>query len=279
MPLLAGVAEGRPRAEMQSIRLGFTETVDGSGCASTTFERAAPPGQALRLEPRVGSDVGESDVIRVTDARVDGGRAIWTLSPADFECSIHEDDPSWSWTTGEQAWSVTTRRSVLAIRTASRGGVTSIGGFRIRHTRRSAPTIAKARRYFGRPSSLRRRHGSWRVSCRAHWRRLGLTIDLLNLGGRNPCRHGFVQSGRVRGRSPWPWTAVVGRQLGVALGTTDSYLDAEYIGESGIDQRTWTLDEVYIPYGDGGFAPSLSALLDQHGRVNGFEFWVGAGGD
>ena len=88
-----------------------------------------------------------------------------------------------------------------------------------------------------------------------------------------------MQSGRVRGRSPWPWTAVVGRQLGVALGTTDSYLDEEYIGESGIDQRTWTLDEVYILYGDGGFAPSLSALLDQQGRVNGFEFWVGAGGD
>jgi hypothetical protein len=145
-----------------------------------------------------------------------------------------------------------------------------------RYTRRTAPTVRRARRHFGRPSSLRRRYG---VGCRARWNRIGLTIDLIKLGGRNPCRHGFVQAGRVKGRRASDWTALVANDPGVALGTTDAFLEHEFVGEPGETDRGWTLADVFIPYGDGGYDPSFSALLSRRGTVKGFEFWVGAGGD
>ena len=75
------------------------------------------------------------------------------------------------------------------------------------------------------------------------------------------------------------WTAIVARDPGLVVGTSDTYLEAELIGEPGRSSRLWTLGEVWIPYGDAGYAPALSARLDRRGSVAGFEFWVGAGGD
>jgi hypothetical protein len=66
---------------------------------------------------------------------------------------------------------------------------------------------------------------------------------------------------------------------GVALGTTDAFLDSEFVGEPGETDQAWTLADVYIPYGEAGYYPSLSALLNPSGAVRGYEFWVGAGGD
>lgn len=192
-------------------------------------------------------------------------------------CASYDGDPSWTWSTGEQSWSVTYRKSAYTIRASPRGGIRTIGGFRVRpYTRRSAPTIRRARQHFGRPSSLRRRYG---VGCRARWNRIGLTIDVINLGGRDPCRHGFVQVGHVRGGAASKWTALVANDPGVVLGTSDAFLEEELVGESGETGRAWTLAEVFIPYGDAGYYPSLSAILDRGGTVRGFEFYVGAGGD
>jgi hypothetical protein len=75
------------------------------------------------------------------------------------------------------------------------------------------------------------------------------------------------------------WAAVVARDPGIAVGTSQEFLDSELIGEPGETGRTWTLADVFIPYGDEGYYPSLSALLNRVGAVRGFEFWVGAGGD
>ena len=250
----------------------------GTGCAPATLSRRATGSNPLQFHPPVGADVGSfGDSLIVTDARLGGGQVTWTVHPAAPSCALYQSDPLWSWSTDRRPWAVTHRDSAYVIRARRRGGVRSIAGFRVDgYTRRSAPTITKARRFFGKPSSLRR---SYRVACRARWNRIGLTIDFINLGGRNPCRHGYLQAGRVRGNTSPRWTAVVGRDSGVAVGTTDVFLDYERIGEPGDTDRAWTLAKVFIPYGEPGYYPSLSALLSRAGAVGGFEFWVGAGGD
>jgi hypothetical protein len=275
--VVAAPAPAKPRVEHVRVRLGVTAELTGIGCAPATLVRSASGEVPLSFDPAVGDDVGFVDSVIVTAATLGGGQASWTVHPTAEECAFYETDPSWTWSTDERPWSVMYRTSAYTIRASRRGGILSIGSFRVDlYTRRSAPTIRRARRHFGKPSSLRRRYG---VGCRARWNRIGLTIDLINLGGRRPCRHGFVQAGRVTGRAASRWTAVVANDPGVALGTTDDFLNEELVGEPGETRRTWTLAEVFIPYGDAGYYPSLSALLNPRSRVTGFEFWVGAGGD
>ncbi len=60
--------------------------------------------------------------------------------------------------------------------------VRSIGSFDTTRTRRYAPTIARATRAFGKPSSRVRRFGG----CVVKWKRLGLRIDFHNFGGTPP---------------------------------------------------------------------------------------------
>jgi hypothetical protein len=231
----------------------------------------------VHFRPAVGDDIGSIDSIVVTAATLGGGQVSWTAQPTAEECDYYKEDPSWVWSSAETAWGVTQRASAYTIRASRHGGIRSIAGFRVdRLTRKSAPTIRKARRRFGKPSSLRRRYD---VSCRARWDRIGLTIDFLNLGIGSPCRHGFVQAGQVKGPAASKWTAVVVGAPGVALGTTEGFLESELIGERGETPHAWTLADVFIPFGDAGYYPSLSALLNRRGAVRGFDFWVGAGGE
>ena len=270
-------AHAGPRFERVAVRYGIVAELAGAGCTTASFVRSTAGEDPVRFEPAVGEDVGDFDSVVVTDAALADGRGSWTVQPTAEECAYHEGDPSWTWSTGDRSWAVTHRTSARTIRASRHRGIRSIGGFRVnRRSRAKAPTIKRARRHFGRPSSLRRRY---RVACRARWDRIGLTIDLLNLGGRNPCRHGFVQAGRVSGRHASDWTGVVAKAPGVALGTTDEFFEDAFIGEPGETRRLWTLADVFIPYGDGGYAPSLSARLGRRGAVRGFEFWVAAGGD
>jgi hypothetical protein len=270
-------AVAKPRLEDVQVRYGVVAELSGVGCTSASLTRPIPGDEPVQFEPAVGEDVGYVDSIIVTSATLGGGHVVWTAQPTAEECDYHKDDPSWAWSTEETAWGVTHRASAYTIRASRHRGIRSIAGFRVDHlTRKSAPTIRKARRHFGKPSSLRRRYG---VSCRARWDRIGLTIDFLNLGIGNPCRHGFVQAGQVRGPAASKWTAVVASDPGVALGTTEDFLDHELIGEPGESAQVWTLADVFVPYGDAGYYPSLSALLNRGGDVRGFDFWVGAGGD
>jgi hypothetical protein len=274
---VASPALAELRVEQVAMRFGLVAELTGVGCAPATLSRPSTGDEALSFDPAIGQDVGFFDSVVVTAATLGGGHAIWTVHPTADECAYYAGDLDWTWSTDERPWAVTHRTAAYTIRASRHGGIRSIAGFRVnRDTRRTAPTIRRARRHFGKPSSLSRRYG---VGCRARWKRIGLTIDLINLGGRHPCRHGFVQAGRVRGPAASQWTVLVADDPGVALGTRDAYLDAESVGEPGERHRTWTLADVWIPYGDAGYHPSASALLNRRGAVAGFEFWVGAGGD
>jgi hypothetical protein len=270
-------AHGKALVESPRVQFGVVAQVEGAGCSQATFSRRTRAREPLTLTPAVGQHVGDYDDIVVTDARVVAGSAVWTVQPTSDECQFYADDATWSWATEERSWGLVYRERSYVIRATAHHGVRSIAGFRVRgRTLKSLPTIRKARRRLGRPSSIRRND----VSCRARWDSLGLTIYFVNYGIGNPCRHGFAQSGRVRaeGKSA-PWTAVVGNRPGVATGTTEDFLDYELIGEPSESSGAWSLADAWIPYGDAGFYPILTALVSSGGRVRGFEFWIGAGGD
>jgi hypothetical protein len=274
---LVAPALARPHVEQVDVQFGVVAELAGAGCTSASLSRPAAGDDPLSFDPAVGDEVGYVDALVVTGTALGAGQATWTVQPTAEECALYQDDPSWTWSTDERAWAVTHRVSAYTIRASRHNGVRSIAGFRVNgRSRGSAPTIRKARRHFGKPSFLHRRYG---VGCRARWNRIGLTIDLLNLGGRHPCRHGFVQAGTVKGPAASKWAAVVAGDSGVALGTSDAFLESELVGEPGGSSRAWTLADVFVPYGDASYDPSLSALLRRNGAVRGFEFWVGAGGD
>jgi hypothetical protein len=271
----AAVADAGPRPRTEQVRLGFTADVHGVGCTSSTLTHAVPSDQIVRYEPALGAMVDDLDTVQVTDVRLVTGEAVWTLAPTQDECEFWEGTGNWSWSTGERTWAAMYLSSVRVLRGTRWNGVESIAGFRVNgRTRASAPTVRKARRFFGRPSGRRRGDNF----CQLRWRRLGLTITFANFGLGDACRRGLTQWGRVRGGST-PWTAAIGRRPPVALGTTASYLDYLAIDGRHPGGRAWTIAEEYVPYGDGGFVPTISALLDRRDRTVGFEFWVGAAGD
>jgi hypothetical protein len=273
----AAAADAKPRLESTRVQFGVVARVQGAGCAPAAFSTATRAIEPLTLIPSVGDYVGDFEDIIVTNAGIGAGRVEWTMQPTQDECDLYADDPSWSWASEERSWGLTYRERAYVIRSSAHNGIRSIAGFRVNgRTRKSAPTIRKARRRLGRPSSLRRND----VSCRAKWERLALTIYFVNFGLGNPCRVGFAQWRRVHASGePARWTAVVGRDPGVAADTTEEFLEYEMIGEPSDRAGYWTLADVWIPYGDAGYYPSLSARLSAGGRVRGFEFWIGAGGD
>jgi hypothetical protein len=272
---LPAVADAGPRPRIEHVRLGFTADVHGVGCTSSTLSHAVPSDQVVRFEPALGAMVDDLNTVQVTDVRFVAGEAVWTLAPTQDECEFWEGTGDWNWSTGERTWAATYPSSARVIRSTRWNGVESIAGFRMNgRTRASAPTVRTARRFFGRPSERRRGDNF----CRLRWRRLGLTITFANFGLGDPCRRGLTQWGRVRGGSA-PWTAAIGRRPAVALGTTASYLEHLVIDGRHTGGQAWTLAEEYVPYGDGGFVPTVSALLDGRDRTVGFEFWVGAAGD
>ena len=272
----SSVALARPRPETPRVQFGVMGRAFGAGCASASFSTSTRATRPLRFTPPVGANVGMYVDLLVTDTEVADGRARWTVQPPGYECAVHADDPSWSWAGERRGWGLTYREPAYVVRASRWGGVRSIAGWRVdRRTRRSAPTIRKARRHFGRPSSISRDA----TSCHAHWRRMRLTMVFVNYGGRHPCRHGFAQAGFVRARGPRrTWTVLVGDRPGVAAGTRRGFLDYALIGEPGRTRGYWTLAEVFLPYGDPGYYPSVAAIFDRRARVSAFELWIGAGG-
>jgi hypothetical protein len=255
--------------------LGFTADVGGVGCTRATLSRPIPSDRVVSFAPALGATLEELDAVSVTGVGMATGQAVWTVAPMQYECDLRKDVSNWTWRTGEQTWAATYLQSVRAIRSTRWNGLRSIAGFRVNgRTRASAPTVRKARRFFGPPS--RRRSGDG--FCRLRWRRLGLTITFASFGRGDPCTNGLTQWGRARAGTA-PWTAAIGRRPGVALGTTASYLEDLVIAGRQPPGRAWTLAEQYVPHGDGSLVPTVSALLDRRDRTVGFEFWVGAAGD
>lgn len=270
-----GTAAAAPTAEDVEIRTGIMAQIDGSGCAPAQLSQQVGDGQVVDLEPRVGEDVGEVDSLLVTEASSESRLARWTVVPSATECALRGDGFAWPWSTGTRAWTITQLDARYALRVHASRGVRSIAGFNARWKGRTGPTVARARRHFGNPSTVKQRYD---VSCRVTWKRLGLTLDFVNFGGHNPCRRGYLQVGRIDGPHAARWAAISGTGAGWSVGTSDAYLEDLFIGEQG-EGRRWTLAEVYVPYGEGGYIPSLSALLTSSGIVRGYEFWAGAGGD
>jgi hypothetical protein len=281
--------EAAPTRTLEPIRHGFERQVGGLGCSSAQVTARVAAGQVVRAQPDEGDSVGVD--AEVLDVAVGDGRIVWTVGPNADTCSLNDslDGPgSWTWSTwDDQVWEVVYRRRVYAIKATRFDGVRSIAGFRVSpHGRRSIPTVRRAKRAFGQPGSIRRGPGNSRVACTARWRRLGLTAVFVNYGGHPPCRFGHLQTATVSGPRAADWAAIIGRQAGTTTGTSLAFLERRFIGDHDeFGGRRWTLAEVWLPYGDAGFYPAVSATFSGRGRlrginvVRGFEFYIGAGGD
>lgn len=105
------------------------------------------------------------------------------------------------------------------------------------------------------------------------WDRIGLKITFVNWGGNNACRHGFVQAADIT--KPRLWAMVVGQRPGIVETSQPEYLASR--GRTVDSDEGWGLAEVFIPYGDADYYPSLTAFGDE--RITRYRVWVGAGGD
>lgn len=150
------------------------------------------------------------------------------------------------------------------------GFITGLGPVRV--NARNA-TLANAYRVFGRPSSSSGRGTIRRVS----WKKAGVSIVAATLGGcrRKACRTDelYVATARVSGPR---WQTAAGLKVGdPASRIAELYPDAEppSDGSGGI-----AVQEAYFPYGDGGYAPTITAKV-RAGVVSGFVVNVGAQGE
>jgi hypothetical protein len=266
--LLAASADADPQPRVEQVRLGFTTDVRGVGCTRATLSRRLPSDRVVRVVPAAGATLAARSVTTVTGVGVIGRQAVWTVAPTQGECDLRTGTSNWRWRTGEQLWTATYLQSVRAIRATRWNGLLSIAGLRVNRST-GAATSREARRYFGPPSRLRRGD----ALCWLHWRRLGLAITFASRGDGDPCIRGVAHRGRVRGGTV-PWTAIVGRRPGVALGTTAAYLENLVIGGRHSRGRAWTLAERYLRGGDGAMMSAVSARLDRRDHVVGFEFRV-----
>lgn len=83
----------------------------------------------------------------------------------------------------------------------------------------------------------------------------------------------------VTGSRPRQWVAFVEGSAAIPHGSQIRFLSARGLAERDVyGRRTWTLADVYTPYGDGGAIPSVMAHVGD-GEVTGFEAWIGGAGD
>ena len=138
---------------------------------------------------------------------------------------------------------------------------------------------------FGVPSEFHRESGEL---CPAQWRDIGLLINFVNLGGRNPCGpEGAVGSAAVGGfeaeQAGWK------TDRGAKIGTSQEELLDLYpemapeparspAAASDFPGRPFHLVSRPSVIGSSGSTPSLAARLDS-GTATAYELYVGAGGD
>jgi hypothetical protein len=285
----AASAGAAPRRTLEPIRHGLYERVQGVGCTTAQVAADIVGRRVVRAQPDEGDSVGVD--VEVLDVAVGNGQIVWTVGPDAETCALNDSldgAGNWDWSTWRDAmWEVVYRRRVYAIKASYAGGVKSIAGFRVApRTRRSTPNVRRVKRAFGPPDSLRRGRGSSRVACRARWRQLGLTAVFVNFGGNPPCRFGYLQTAMIAGSAARRWAAAIGRRPGLTPGTSLGFVETEFIGEDdAFGRRLWTLSEVWVPYGESGYIPAVSASFSGQGRllrtdrVRGFELYIGAGGD
>jgi hypothetical protein len=150
------------------------------------------------------------------------------------------------------------------------GHVSSIGKFRPS----SDPTIAAAKRAFGRPSSRTRTSA---LSCDVRWSRLRLRITFTTFGGVGPgesiCgdRVGRAQTFAVRGSRVRTWRGLrVGQREAQVL---KRHPRAEF------RRGRWWIRTTRSLVGGGGEFPVVDATVNDSGRIEAIRGWIGAAGD
>lgn len=236
-------------------------------CAPRSFEVDTTAPMDARPLPDVGDFVDDTEMVVVAFRR-DGSLAIWDIAPSPALCgesaAINEqltDVPL------RMRW--TTRR--YALRAGERSGVRSFAGLRVNDWRQP-PTARATRRAFGAPTTIKR--GKYQ-DCTITWARLGLRVVFVNYGGRPACSSGFFQAARIT--DPSKWAVIVGSRPGIVESSAPGYLSARLRATE--TAYGWSLAEVFIPWGDPGYYPSILAKSDELGPIEEYEVWVGAGGD
>ena len=281
--------EAAPRETVETVRHGIFETVGGVGCSTATISAVISGSDVVRVQPEEGDSVGISAaVLRVNVA---DDRVTWTIGPTESTCSLNAsiyESNQWDWKTWNDAsWHILFRDRLYGITASPTKGVRSIAGFRVVPRGRSySPTLRRARRALGRPTSVRRGRGVYNDVCWARWTHLGLRATFVNFGLGPPCSKGLLQLARIEGAQTRRWVATVGRTPGFMAGTSLDYLEDLGVGsQDSVGRRLWTLADRFLPYGSAGYVPTVSAIFTGSGRlrgtdtIRGFDLYVGAAGD
>ena len=150
-------------------------------------------------------------------------------------------------------------------------GDTRIGSFAVKKD----GTLSGAIGAFGEPAHLRRRY----ESCVATWPGYGLTMDVYNLGGQDPCtpEYGFFSRAVLHGRR---WRTASGLRIGMpSRMVLRLHPHATWHrGERGFWPSGWWLVTRGSPYGDHSGYPGILAET-RNGRVFAFHVRYPAGGD
>jgi hypothetical protein len=285
--LLGSVSIASARKTLEYVDAGVVTSAMGSGCGTGAVSVQFPG----RAEDLIGTDLEAGDSLydagdysvdlQIQTVDVADGLVRWVVAPTAGSCAETNEwavDEAWGWRTERQPWRLYFKDDRYAIHVDKNSGtVLSVAGLKTApRTRSYSPTIRRARRQWGRPKGIRAAGGGPRPNaCFARWPKLSLRAAFVNYGGAGACRHGYLQAFSVAGRNARQWVAVIGPQT-LGRGIDTSYLNAYDIGRR--SGQAWTLIETYIPYGDAGYYPSVSARL-QGGHISGFDAWIGAGGD
>ena len=158
-------------------------------------------------------------------------------------------------------------------------GVTRIGSFKTAGSSHYQPTVGKAVRALGNPSSRFQKQGG----CVVKWKRLGLRIEFWNFGGTPPgqtiCSDnvGLAQSFSVTARKK------IRTWRGLRLGMTetrvlDLHPGARWHDRDNSAPAAWWLRTQTSPFGSGSEYAIVAARV-RHGRVSRFDGWIGAAGE
>lgn len=263
-------AHAAPGAAWVVAEDGTVDSHSWTNCESrvVSFVTSAPAD--ARPVPEVGTVVYSG--VQVRAFNFDAGIATWILSPSDPACAeiVGGEQPAVGYV--DEAFRLRWEERRHAIRATERNGVRSLAGWRL--DGRTSPTIASAKRHFGRPSAVR--FGRYQ-DCTAIWRGIGLRITFVNYGGRSACKHGFAQSAVITDTSIW--AVQVASRPAIVDVTQPEYLEARDRASATEDEDWWSLAELFIPWGDPGYYPSITGRARAGDGFNRFEVWIGAGGE
>lgn len=275
-------ADAVPHKRTLEVERQIVMDTAGYGCTTDTLIATFPrtPHDVL---PGVGDWLhGRAFVLSVD---VVGQRVTWTVGPDAETCASHPGD-EWYWETGEASFTATYRDRFYVVNATRRDGVRTVGGLPTRWRDRQGPSIRRAKRVLGRPTSIQ--GSKWgRTACHVRWARLGLRATFSNFGGRRACKSGLLQTARISGQHARRWAVLIdGKKASPAtVGTSLRYLREGELARYNYASEAWALSQVWLPYGEAGYYSAVSARLmhsdewDGGNPVGGFDLYVGAAGD